>query len=156
MLEIDKNQAVFRVETMEEKLVRAMAWRRFYTLLLTAFALVALVLAVVGVYSVMAYSVNQRTREIGIRMALGAKQTDVVWMVMRDVLLLVAVGLAIGVPASMALARVVQSQLFGLTAHDPSTLFLATGALALVACLAGYIPAIRASRLDPMNALRYE
>jgi ABC-type antimicrobial peptide transport system permease subunit len=89
-------------------------------------------------------------------MALGAKQTDVVWMVMRDVLLLVAVGLAIGVPASMALARVVQSQLFGLTAHDPSTLFLATGALALVACLAGYIPAIRASRLDPMNALRYE
>jgi ABC-type antimicrobial peptide transport system permease subunit len=89
-------------------------------------------------------------------MALGAAGKNVVWMVMRDVLVLVAVGLAVGVPASLGLARVVQSQLYGLSAHDPWTLLLATGSLALVACLAGYLPALRASRLDPMAALRYE
>jgi len=89
-------------------------------------------------------------------MALGAAQGSVIWMVMREVLRLIAIGIAAGVPAALALTRVVQSQLFGLKAHDPWTLALATGALALVACAAGYIPALRASRLDPMKALRYE
>jgi ABC-type antimicrobial peptide transport system permease subunit len=104
----------------------------------------------------MAYTVAQRTREVGIRMALGAAQGNVIWMVMREVLLLVTIGVALGVLSSLALTRVVQSQLFGLTPHDPRTLVLATVALGFVASAAGYIPAWRASRLDPMKALRYE
>jgi ABC-type antimicrobial peptide transport system permease subunit len=104
----------------------------------------------------MAYTVAQRTREVGIRIALGAARGNVIWLVMREVLLLVVIGVIAGVTASLALTRVVQSQLFGLTPHDPLTLGLATAALALVACAAGYIPAFRASRLDPMAALRYE
>jgi ABC-type antimicrobial peptide transport system permease subunit len=104
----------------------------------------------------MAYAVAQRIREVGIRMALGAARGNVIWMVMREVLLLVSIGVTAGVAASLALTRVVQSQLFGLTPHDPQTLVLATVALAMVACAAGYVPAFRASRLDPMAALRYE
>jgi ABC-type antimicrobial peptide transport system permease subunit len=104
----------------------------------------------------MSYSVAQRTREIGIRMALGAEQGKVIGMVMREVLTLIAIGVVVGVPAALLLTRVIKSQLYGLEAHDPWTLGLATGLLALVACAAGYIPALRASRVDPMKALRYE
>ena len=104
----------------------------------------------------MAYTVARRTREIGIRMALGAFQGHVIWMVMREVLLLVGIGVVAGLAASVALTRFVQTQLYGLTAHDPTTLIFATLALAAVACGAGYIPAIRASRVDAMHALRYE
>src|SRR4029077_5696171 len=105
---------------------------------------------------VMAYTVAQRTREVGIRIALGAARGKVIWQVMREVLLLVANGRMAGVTACVALTRVVQSQLCGLTPHDPLTLGLATAVLAVVACAAGYIPALRASHLDPMVALRYE
>jgi ABC-type antimicrobial peptide transport system permease subunit len=89
-------------------------------------------------------------------MALGAARGNVIWMVMREVLVLVVIGVTVGVSAALALTRIVQSQLFGLTPHDPLTLALATVVLALVACAAGYIPALRASRLDPAAALRYE
>jgi len=156
VLDIDKNQAVFRVETMEEKLVRIMAWRRFYTLLLAAFAIVALVLAVVGVYSVMAYSVTQRTREIGIRMALGAERTAVTGLVVRQALGLAGIGVAIGLAVALALLRIVSNLLYGVSATDFRT--FAGGALLLTAfaLLASYLPARRASRVDPTVALRTE
>jgi ABC-type antimicrobial peptide transport system permease subunit len=110
----------------------------------------------VGLYGVMAYTVARRTREIGIRIALGAFGKDVIWMVMREVLLMIAAGALIGVPAALALTRYVQTQLYGLTPADPVTLAAATAALITVAAVAGYIPALRASRIDPIRALRYE
>jgi ABC-type antimicrobial peptide transport system permease subunit len=104
----------------------------------------------------MAYTVARRTREIGIRMALGAFQKHVIWMVMREVLALVAIGIVAGLAASVVLTRLVQTQLFGIAAYDPTTLILAASGLAAVACAAGYVPALRASRIDAMRALRYE
>jgi len=105
---------------------------------------------------VMAYTVARRTREIGIRMALGAERGRVIWMVMRDVLFMIAIGVGVGVPASLALTRYVKSQLYGVQPHDPTTFVAAIFGLAIVACISGWIPAMRASRLDPMAALRHE
>jgi len=122
----------------------------------TIFGLMATLLAIVGLYGVMAYSVARRTREIGIRMALGALERGVVWMVMREVLLLVIIGAVLAVPTALALTRLVRSQLFGVAPNDPTTMVMATIGLTLVACAAGYIPAFRASRVDPLVALRYE
>jgi putative ABC transport system permease protein len=154
--EIDKNQAVFRVETMEEKLVRIMAWRRFYTLLLSAFAIVALVLAVVGVYSVMAYSVTQRTREIGIRMALGAERQAVTGLVVRQALGLAGIGVVLGLAVALGLLRIVSSLLYGVSATDLRTFVGGALLLTAFALLASYLPARRASRVDPTVALRTE
>jgi predicted permease len=154
--DMDANLPIFDMRTTDEQIANSLAAERMIASLSTVFGFLATILAAVGLYGLMAYNVVQRTREIGIRMALGAEQKDVVWMVMSDVLLLVGVGVAVGVPVSLGLARVVQSQLYGLSAHDPWTLLLATGGLALVAAAAGYIPAFRASRLDPTAALRYE
>jgi predicted permease len=154
--ELDSDLPIYEVRTTEAQLSNSLSSERMIASLSTVFGLLATLLAAIGLYGVMAYSVAQRKREIGIRMALGAETGTVIWMVMRDVLLLVAIGIAVGVPAALALMQMVATQLYGLSAHDPSTLTYATAGLALVACAAGYLPALRASRLHPMVALRYE
>jgi predicted permease len=154
--DLDANIPITSMRTTEVQISNSLSAERMIASLSAVFGFLATLLAVIGLYGVMAYTVAQRTREVGIRMALGAAQGSVIWMVMREVLVLVVIGVAAGVPASLALTKLVQSQLFGLSPHDPTTLTLATVALAFVACAAGYIPAWRASRLDPMKALRYE
>jgi predicted permease len=154
--DLDSNIPIYGMRTTETQIDNSLSTQRMIASLSAVFGLLATLLAVIGLYGVMAYAVAQRTREIGIRMALGAARDNVIWMIMREVFLLVAIGVSAGIVASIALTRVVQSQLFGLTPHDPYTVGLATTVLAVVACAAGYIPAVRASRLDPMRALRYE
>ena len=116
----------------------------------------ALLLAAIGLYGVMAYSVNRRTREIGIRISMGAARGDVLWLVLRDCLLMVGAGIAIGVPVSIALSRLVRAQLFGVTPSDPAAFLVAIFVLAAVGAAAGALPSFRASRVDPLIALRYE
>ncbi len=154
--ELDAGLPIFAVRSTEVQLSNSLSTERMIASLSTVFGFLATLLAAIGLYGVMAYSVAMRRREIGIRMALGAEPSRVRRMVMNDVLLLVLIGVGVGVPAAIALMRMVATQLYGLSAHDPTTLVLATGALAIIACLAGYLPALRASRLDPMVALRYE
>jgi predicted permease len=154
--ELDANIPVYAMRTTEEQINNSLTTERLIASLSAVFGFLATLLAVIGLYGVMAYTVARRTREIGIRMALGAAQGNVIWMVMREVLMLVSVGVAAGVPAAWALARFVESQLFGMKGRDPVTMALAAVGLALVASLAGYVPALRASRVDPLNALRYE
>jgi ABC-type antimicrobial peptide transport system permease subunit len=127
---------------------------RLAAILLGALGMLALTLASVGLYGVMAYSVAQRTREIGVRMALGADRAQVLTMVLRQAMTLVAIGLALGVTGALALARVVTRLLFGTSATDPATFAGVCLTLVAVAMLAGYVPAWRASRLDPLRALR--
>jgi len=134
----------------------AVARQRFGMLLLLAFGGLALLIAAVGVYGVMAYAVSQRTRELGIRLALGAQPGLVIWMVMREVLLLLAIGLAVGIPAALAMGRFVSSQLYGIQPNDPSMAVGTVVLLSVVSAAAGLIPAHRASRIDPILALRYE
>ncbi len=153
---LDADLPVYSMKTMEVQLDESLVSERLIASLSTVFGLLATVLAVIGLYGVMAYMVARRTREIGIRMALGAASGNVVWLIMREVLTLVGIGVAIGLPAAWGLTRLVQTQLFGITPNDPATIVLATLALAAVACLAGYVPALRATRVDPTQALRYE
>ena len=129
---------------------------RYYTLLLSIFAGVATLLATVGIYGVMAHSVAQRTREIGIRMALGAHWRDVLRLVMWNALLLIGTGLVAGLGGSLALTRLISARLWGVTATDPATFASVAVLLAVVALLATLIPAHRAVRVDPTVALRYE
>jgi predicted permease len=153
--DMDPNVPIYAMRTTEVTINESLSTERMIASLSAVFGFLATLLAVIGLYGVMAYTVAQRTREVGIRIALGDARGKVIWLVMREVLLLVAIR-DVGADGVEALTRVVQSQLFGLTPHDPLTLGLATAVLAVVACAAGYIPALRASRLDPMVALRYE
>ncbi len=122
----------------------------------TGFAILALLIACVGLYGTMSYAVARRTGEIGIRMALGAQRSNVVWMVLREVLIMAVVGLAIGVPAALGMSKFVEELLFGIKPNDPRSLAVAVMILLSAALLAGYLPAWRASRIDPMVALRHE
>jgi len=153
---LDANLPLYGMRTIDEQVSNSLLTERLVASLSTIFGILATLLATIGLYGVMAYTVARRTREIGVRMALGAFQRDVIWMVMREVLLLVAVGVVAGLAASAGLTRFVQTQLFGITAHDPATLGFAALGIAAVASAAGYIPAMRASRVDAMTALRYE
>jgi putative ABC transport system permease protein len=154
--QIDPNVPVYDLRTTDQQIDNSLRTERLVASLSSVFGLLATLLAVIGLYGVMAYTVARRTREIGIRMALGAVQGSVIWMVMGEVLALIAIGIAAGLPAALALGRLAQSQLYGLAPHDVATLSMATMTLAAVAGLAGFVPALRASRIDPMKALRYE
>ena len=153
---MDQDVPLFSVKTMEEYLSTSVAGPRFSTTLLSIFAGVALVLTIVGLYGVMSYSVAQRTNEIGIRMALGAQSRDVLLMIVKQGSVLILLGLGIGLAGAYALTRVISSLLFGVTAKDPFTFAAVSVLLAMVALLACYIPALRATKVDPMNALRCE
>jgi predicted permease len=154
--EMDANVPVYSMRTTEEQISNLLTTERLIASLSAVFGFLATLLAVIGLYGVMAYTVARRTREIGIRMALGAGQGNVIWMVMREVLVLVGIGVMLGVPAAWGLSKFIETQLFGLKGHDPMTMALAALGLGLVACAAGYIPAFRASRVDPLHALRHE
>ena len=154
LLGVDSEQPVFGVRTLDEVLSRSVAGRRFQAVLLQAFAGLALLLSVIGIYGVLSDAVGRRTREIGVRMALGAQPAQVLRLILGEGMALALCGLALGLPASLALARTLKSFLFGITPGDPRTLAALSVVLALSALLAAYIPARRATRVDPMTALR--
>jgi predicted permease len=156
MHDLDANIPLYNPRTLEGQADQSLLNERLIATLSTAFGALATLLAVVGLYGVMAYTVARRTREIGVRMALGAASGDVVWLVMREVLVLVGSGVGLGLAAAWALNRIVSSQLYGVTANDPATIAGAIAALAAVAMAAGYVPAYRATRVNPVLALRYE
>ena len=135
-----------------EQLVR----EKLFAKLSGFFGALAVLLAAVGLYGLMAYAVLRRTQEIGIRVALGATRSDVVWMVLRETLTLVSFGVAIGIPAALGLAPLVSSMLFGILPSDPVMISVAVLIMSVVATLAGYLPARRASLVDPLSALRRE
>jgi predicted permease len=144
------------VKTQARQIDEEMNQEIVFARLCTGFALLALVIASVGLYGTMTYAVARRTSEIGIRMALGAQRGVVVWMVLREVCILAATGLAISVPTALAASRLLESFLFGMKPTDPRALLLAIAILLSAALLAGYVPARRAARIDPLTALRHE
>ncbi|HXJ04495.1 MAG TPA: ABC transporter permease [Candidatus Acidoferrum sp.] len=153
---IDKDLPVTEVAKMPDVIDASVAQPRFRTLLLGVFAVMALLLAATGIFGVISYSVSRRTNEIGIRVALGASRNTIFRMVLRETLVLTIVGMAVGIPCTLVASRLLGHMLFEVSPNDPATLAVVTAGLAAVAALAGYIPARRAMRVDPMAALRYE
>jgi ABC-type antimicrobial peptide transport system permease subunit len=152
--EVDKGFPVFNVKTMSMQIDDALARERMVADLAAAFGGLALALAAVGLYGVLAYSVTRRKREIGIRMALGSGATSLVWLVVREALQLVGIGCAAGILLAAVTGRLIAAYLFGVSALDPVTLLAAAGLMLVIAAAAVCAPALRASRIDPLAALR--
>jgi predicted permease len=154
--ELDPDLPIYNVRTMDERVQESLARRRFSMVMLGLFAALALALATIGIYGVMAYMVNQGTREIGIRLALGATQRNILHLIVRQGMILALTGVAIGLAGAFALTRLMRSLLFGIRSTDPLTFAGIAALLTLIALLASYIPARRAARIDPMVSLRCE
>jgi ABC-type antimicrobial peptide transport system permease subunit len=154
--DLEPNLPIINMKTLERQLDESLVAERMIATLSTVFGFLATALSILGLYGVMAYMVTRRSREIGIRMALGAAANKVVWLVMREVLILVAAGIGAGLPLAWGLTRLIQAQLYGIEPNDPLSIVSATLLLAAVALLAGYIPARRAAGYDPVRVLRYE
>jgi predicted permease len=154
--DIDSNIPLIDLRWMQEQVAQSISVERLTAWLASGFGILAMLLAVVGLYGVIAYIAARRTAEMGLRMALGATRGRIVGLVLREVLLLLGAGLAVGVPCAIAAGRYIESQLFGVNAGDPVTLIAAVAALTLAALAAGYLPARRAASIDPLEALRYE
>jgi putative ABC transport system permease protein len=153
---LDKDIAVYGVKSFEDLFSASSARERFNAFLFSLFAGLALVLAAIGIYGVVAYSVSQTTHEIGIRLALGARPADVLRLSLWGGLKYVAVGLAIGLVGALTLTRLISTMLYGVKPYDPVCLAASAGAVTVIALLACYLPARRATKVDPMEALRYE
>jgi putative ABC transport system permease protein len=156
ILAVDRDQAVFQITTLEQLLGESILVRRFFMLLLSVFAGLALILAAVGIYGVMSYAVTQRTQEIGIRMALGARPGDVLRLIVKNGLVLAAIGIGVGLVAAVGLTRLMEKLLYGVSATDATTFAGVSLALIAVVLLACYLPARRATKVDPLVALRSE
>ncbi|HLW75663.1 MAG TPA: FtsX-like permease family protein, partial [Bryobacteraceae bacterium] len=150
------DQVIYQILTMEQLSSGAIAQQRFLVLLFAIFAALALLLACIGIYGVLAYLTNQRTSEIGVRMALGASALEVMWLVLRQSLVMIAIGLTIGIGGAIAASRALLRLVEGVRAIEPSTFVLMALVLLLTAMLASFLPARRASRIDPLTALRQD
>jgi len=153
---IDRDQPISNVLTMDQRIAESVAPRRFNMFLLGMFAALALLLAAIGIYGIMAFSVSQRTHEIGVRMALGARSRDVLKSVLRNGSMLALIGIAVGLGAAFALTRLMSALLYNVSPTDPLTFIIDAALLAAIALIACYIPARRATRVDPLVALRHE
>jgi ABC-type antimicrobial peptide transport system permease subunit len=153
---VDSNLPVAEMRTERDQIDRSLGAERLFASLMSAFGAMAMILAAIGLYGVMAFAVTRRTPEIGIRIALGAQRGDVQWMVLRQSLAMALWGIAVGVPGALALARLVRTLLYGVEPGDPASVAGAVMVIAAVAGLAAWIPARRASHIDPMAALRNE
>jgi putative ABC transport system permease protein len=154
--EVDQSAPISRINTMKQILGDQVSHSRFNTLLLGIFSALALILATIGIYGVMSYAVRQRRHEIGVRMALGAQNIDVVWLFVRQGLKLTLLGIAIGLASAYGLTRLMTNLLFNVSATDPLTFAAITALLLVIGLLACYLPARRATRIDPLIGLRHE
>jgi ABC-type antimicrobial peptide transport system permease subunit len=153
---LDSSVPVYDLKTLDDQLNETLSTERLIAFLSTIFGILATVLAALGLYGVMAFVVTRRTGELGLRMALGAPRMNVLWLVLREMLILLGGGLLVGVPSTYILSRYVSSELFGVKPTDVWTGVAAVGLLGLIALISGFVPARRASAIDPIAALRYE